>query len=177
MATLRLISVAWLLATSACSWATMTRPPSIPVEPVPAAMCTTSRVAPGLDTAGAILLGVPGLATTVYGAAAPVCSGFCLLEPRSGADKASLIAIGLVLVGLATMEAISAVNGFSWASECEAVKSHQLACVSGVETSCASLRSPPPRKGGRDPGEACLQDSDCRSTDHCFRSRCQPRPP
>ena len=135
-----------LLGLSACSWATMTRPPPPPVEPTPPVTCTTSRLAPALDTVGAIFFGVPGLLTTGYGIAAPVCkTGWCLLQPQSGADKASIIAVGAVLLGLGVVQTISAANGYAWAAECATTKDHQLACVSGVEASCSILATPPPR--------------------------------
>ncbi len=177
MYTLRESAAALLLATSACSWATMARPPPTPIEPIPPVACTTSRLAPALDTVGAVLLGVPGVITTAYGIATPVCSGFCLLQPQSNGDKGTLIAVGLILAGLGTVEAISAATGYSWASDCEGLKETQLACVSGVETSCARLRTPPLREGGKAPGEACAEDVECRRDDACFRGHCQPRTP
>jgi hypothetical protein len=177
MHTIRECAVALLLTTSACSWATMARPPPTPIEPVPPVACTTSRLAPALDTVGAVFLGVPGAITTGYGIATPVCSGFCLLEPESASAKGTIIAVGLILIGLGTMEAISAATGYSWASDCEGLQETQLACVSGVEASCARLRTPPPREGGKAPGEVCAEDVECRRDDACFRGRCQPRTP
>lgn len=166
-----------LLATTGCSWVTMTRPPQPPVEPAPPATCTTSRLAPALDTVGAVLLVVPGAVTTGYGIATPVCTqGFCLLEPGSGGSKAAIIGVGVLMLGLAAVETASAVTGYGWASACEALKERQLSCLSGVEPSCAALRAPPPREGGKAPGETCQDDGECRATDMCFQGRCQPRP-
>lgn len=174
---MRLSSLLVLFATTGCSWVTMTRPPPPPVEPRPPATCTTSRLAPALDTVGAVLLAVPGAITTGYGIATPVCSHNCFLEPESGGSKAAIIGVGVLLLGLAAVETASAVTGYGWASGCEALKESQLACLSGVEASCAALRAPPPREGGKAPGEVCKDDGECRVTDMCFQGRCQPRPP
>jgi hypothetical protein len=95
----------------------MTRPPPTPVEPAPPAACTTSRLAPVLDTAGAVLVGVPGVVTTAYGIATPVCTtGWCLLEPTTPGNKAAIISVGLVLVGISVMQTVSAVNGLAGAT-------------------------------------------------------------
>ena len=135
------------LALSGCSWIGMTRPQPPPVAESPPVNCTTSRVAPAFDTAGAVLLGVPGLITTVYGIAVPACTGSgwdCMLQPGSGGDKAAIIAVGLSALGLGVMEVVAAVNGYGWASRCEDLREAQLACLSGVEASCATLRAVPP---------------------------------
>ena len=142
--TKRSIAVA-LLVFSGCSWMAMARPPATPVEPAPPASCTTSRLAPALDTAGALLVGVPGVVTTAYGITTPVCTGgWCLFQPTTGGNKAAIIGVGLVLVGISVMQTVSAVNGYGWAADCETLQGQQLACLSGVETSCAILRTPPP---------------------------------
>jgi hypothetical protein len=137
------------LPAAGCSWIAMARPPAPPIEATPPAACTTSRLTPALDTAGAVLIGVPSIVVTGVAIATPVCAqgqGWdCLFEfPTSGA-KAATIGLGLALVGLAVVDAVSAANGFAWASACETIQAQQLACVSGVETSCAALRTPPPR--------------------------------
>ena len=164
---------ATLLFCSACSWGTMVRAPPTPVEPAPPVNCTTSRLAPALDTAGAVLLGVPGVLTTAYGIATPVCTtGWCFLEPTDGGSKAAIIGVGVVLVGLAVMQTVSAVNGYGWAAGCEALQGQQLACLSGVETSCAILRTPPPPPG-KSPGERCSIDQECSQGTVCYLGRCQ----
>jgi hypothetical protein len=164
---------ATLLLCSGCSWMAMARPPPTPVEPAPPVNCTTSRVAPVFDTAGAVLLGVPGVVTTVYGIATPVCTtGWCMFEPTTGGNKAAIISVGLVLVGISVMQTVSAVNGYGWAADCEALQGQQLACLSGVETSCAVLRTPPPRPG-KSPGETCDVDQECRQGTICYLGRCQ----
>lgn len=141
------LAIAASLALSGCSWIGMTRPPQPPVAESPPVTCTTSRVAPAFDTAGAVLLGVPGLITTVYGIAVPACSGSgwdCMFQPGSGGDKAAIIAVGLSVLGLGVLQTVSAVNGYGWASRCEDLREAQLACLSGVEPSCAVLRAVPP---------------------------------
>lgn len=105
-----------------------------------------AALAPALDTVGAVLLGAPGLATTIYGMATPACSGSgwdCFLQPQSGSDKAAIIAVGLSVLGLGVVQAVSAVHGYGWASRCEDLRDAQLACRSGVEPSCALLRAVP----------------------------------
>jgi hypothetical protein len=148
------------------------------VDPSPPAVCTTSRLAPALDTVGAVLLAVPGAITTGYGIATPVCTqGWCMFEPESGGSKAAIIGVGVLLLGLAAVETASAVTGYGWADGCESLKERQLSCLSGVEASCAVLRAPPPREGGQAPGATCREDVECRAADMCFQGRCQPRPP
>ncbi|MGA8890791.1 MAG: hypothetical protein WB493_04420 [Anaeromyxobacteraceae bacterium] len=171
---MRLSFLLVLLAASGCSWATMTRPPAPPVDPSPPAVCTTSRLAPALDTVGAVLLAVPGAITTGYGIATPVCTqGWCMLEPQSGGSKAAIIGVGVLLLGLAAVETASAVTGYGWADGCEALKERQLSCLSGVEPSCAALRKVP-RSGGRPPGSTCEASDECREGDTCYVGHCQP---
>jgi hypothetical protein len=166
-------ALAVLLGCSACSWIGMTRPPAPPVDPSPPVTCTTSRVAPALDTASAVLLGVPGIVTAVYGIAQPVCStGWCLVQPASGSAKAAIISAGLLLTGLGVMEAFAAVDGYSWASECEDLGAAQLACLSGVEPSCAALRKIP-QSQLKSPGSPCAKDDECREGNVCYLGRCQ----
>ncbi len=150
----------------------MNRPPTPPVEPSPPVACTTSRAAPILDTVGAVFAGGVGLTTTGYGIAVPVCSSFCILEPESAGAKAGIIAAGVAITALGVLSAWSAADGYGWASRCENVKAVQLACVSGVEASCAELRRPPPREG-KAPGEACEASDECRSGCTCYLGRCQ----
>jgi hypothetical protein len=125
------------------------------------------------DTAGAVLLGVPGVLTTAYGIATPVCTtGWCWFQPTTGGNKAAIISVGLVLVGISVMQTVSAVNGYGWAADCEVLQGQQLACLSGVETSCAMLRTPPPRPG-KSPGETCDVDGECSQGNICYLGRCQ----
>jgi hypothetical protein len=180
MRTLRLLAVMIALPGTGCSWIGMTRPPPPPVDPAPPVACTTSRLAPALDTAAAVLLGVPGLVTTVYGIAVPTCTGSgldCMLEPQSGGDKAAIIAVGLSALGLGVLETISAVNGYGWASRCEDLREAQLSCLSGVEPSCTSLRTVPRLDEGKATGEACTLDAECRTVDACISGHCQRRAP
>jgi hypothetical protein len=137
------------LPAAGCSWIAMARPPAPPIAPELPAACTTSRLTPALDVAGAVLIGVPSVVVTAVAIATPACTqdqGWdCLFEfPTTGA-KAATIGLGLVFVGLAVVDAFSAADGFAWANACEAIRAQQLACVSGVEASCATLRLQPPR--------------------------------
>jgi hypothetical protein len=169
------------LPPAGCSWIAMSRPPATPVDPTPTAACTTSRLAPALDTVGAVLVGVPSAVVTGVAIATPACTqgqGWdCLFQFPTPGAKAAAIGTGLAFVGLAVVDAVSAANGFTWASRCETIQAQQLACVSGVETSCAALRGLPSRQGGGDPGETCAEDTDCREGSVCFQGHCQARPP
>jgi hypothetical protein len=136
------------LSIGGCSWIAMARPPRPPVEPAPPAACTTSRLAPALDTAGAVLVGVPAVTVTAAAIATPACHGEgwdCLFQFPTPGAKAATIVLGLAFVGLAVVDTVSAVNGFQWANDCEAIQAQQLACVSGTESSCAALRTGPAR--------------------------------
>jgi hypothetical protein len=165
------VSPVLLVGLSACSWANMVRPPPTPVDPTPPVTCTTSRLAPALDTTGAVLLTIPGILGLGYGLQ-PVCTGFCLLQPESGSQKAVGIGIGVASLGLAVLATVSAVQGYVWASDCETLKEQQLACLSGVEPSCTILRTPPPRPG-KSPGETCVADDECSQGSACYVGRCQ----
>ncbi len=146
-----------LVAGPACSWIGMTRPPPPPVEPTEPLQCTTSRAAPVADAVLVPLIGIPSAIVTGVSIANPVKSapcGFASNDPGcsmfafgSAGWKALAITAGLVGVGLAVMEGFSAADGFRWAETCEGLERDQLACVSGVEASCAALRGPPPREG------------------------------
>jgi len=172
------------LASTGCSWLGMTRPPQPPIDPSSPVTCTTSRAAPILDTTAAVLVGGASVAVTAWGIANPAKSGPCswlstnsscsFFAFESGAQKAAVIAGGLVGVGFAVMEAFSAADGFRWASTCDDLRGLQLSCVSGVEASCADLRRPPPAPR-KDPGAICAADDECREGYRCYLQRCQPR--
>ena len=166
----RSLAVALLLF-SGCSWMAMARPPPTPVAPAPPVACTTSGPAPALDTAGT-LLGVPGRDHGLRNRDSGVHDGLVLVRADHRGNKAAIISVGLVLVGISVMQTVSAVNGYGWAADCEALQGQQLACLSGVETSCAVLRTPPPRPG-RSPGEPCAADDECSQGNICHLGRCQ----
>jgi hypothetical protein len=176
--------LALLLGGTGCSWLGMTRPPEPPVEPSPPVACTTSRALPILDTTAAILVGVPSAIFTGWAIATPVNASGCsllsgpnaspcsLVGPNSSGAKAGMIAGGLVGVGFAVMEAFSAADGFGWAGRCEVLGETQLACLSGVEASCAALRKLP-QQPGKAPGERCEASSECREGSVCYIGHCQ----
>jgi hypothetical protein len=82
--------------------------------------------------------GVSGIKTTLaYNAGDPIQEPIAI----------TYLALGVVLVGLAVMEGFSAAHGYSETAVCRDLGQAQLACVSGVEPSCAFLkdRKDPPR--------------------------------
>ncbi len=144
-----------VMAVPACSWTMMIRPPEQPVDPTAPIECTSSRAAPIVDTVAVPLIGIPSAIFTGASIANPVkTSGSCgwtssdpgcsMFAFGSPGWKALAITAGLVGVGLAVMEGFSAADGYRWAATCEDLKAAQLACVSGVEASCAELRAAPP---------------------------------
>jgi hypothetical protein len=176
-----------VLALSGCSWLGMTRPPSPPIDPSPPPTCTTSRTLPALDTTAAVLVGIPAVVFTGWAIATPVDPPNCsllssssqppcsLFAPQTGGAKAGMIVGGLAFVGFAVAEAVSAANGFGWAARCEEIQEAQLACVSGVEASCAALRRAP-REEGKSPGSVCSGTEECREGDVCYLGHCQVGP-
>ncbi len=171
-----------LLAGPACSWGMMVRPPEPPLDPTAPIRCTSSRAAPIVDTIAVPLVGIPSAVFTgaaianpvktepcTWGSSDPGCGMFAFGSPGW---KALAITAGLVGVGLAVMEGFSAADGYRWAATCEDLVNAQLACVSGVEASCAELRRPPPREG-KSPGEACASADDCKEGLTCHLGRCQ----
>jgi hypothetical protein len=141
-----ILALAFLPATG-CSWLFLQKPPPGPVEPAQPVVCTSSRVSPGLDTTGAVLLGLGGASTILFGITTPGKEGpgFWRLSPE---QRTLVIASGLAVAGAATALAFSAANGNSTVAECRHLKEAQLSCLSGVEAACRSLEE---RNGNRTP--------------------------
>ena len=132
------------LPTTGCSWLFVTKPPEPPRPASPPLECTTSVAWPVIDTVAAGLLAAPGVATLV--AASPQatgtpCTSYCGLF---SAMNTGIAVGGGVLVAAAVPLAFSAGHGYATTAECRQLKEAQLACVSGVETSCGALRIPAP---------------------------------
>jgi hypothetical protein len=129
-----------LCCTCGCSWITVNRPPTGPVAKDERLDCTTSVAAPVADTvigSAALVTGGTGVGVGIAALAAPCDATTCwITEPVA----ITYAAIGAVLLGLAVAEAFSAAYGFSRTAECRDLEQAQLACVSGVEASCARLR-------------------------------------
>ncbi len=142
-----LAAYACLLATSACSWITVAKPPQGPVDKDEKLTCTSSVAAPVTDTVlGSVALAAGGTGVGVGIAGLNACdvSTCWIQEPIA----ITYLALGVALVGVAVMEGFSAAHGYSATALCRDLQQAQLACVSGVEPSCVELRNrgaPPPR--------------------------------
>jgi hypothetical protein len=131
-------AVACLLATSACSWITVAKPPAGPVDRGEKLTCTSSVAAPVTDTvvgSAALLFGATGVGAGAAGLGCDVSTCW-IQEPVAVA----YLTLGVALVGVAVMEAFSAAYGYGQTARCRELEQAQLACVSGVEPSCASIR-------------------------------------
>jgi hypothetical protein len=121
-----------------CSWITVTRPPAGPVSREEKLACTTSVVAPVVDTvlgSAALLAGATGLGVGIAGLSCGDPTACWFAQPVGGAYAA----VGTVLLGVAVMQGFSAAYGFGATAECRVLEENQLACLSGVEPSCARL--------------------------------------
>ena len=133
-----LAATACLLATSACSWITVARPPQGPVERNEKLACTTSTAAPVTDTivgSLALVTGGTGVGVGIAGLSGCDVTTCWIQEPMA----ITYLALGVVLVGVAVMEGFSAAHGYAETAVCRDLEQAQLTCVSGVEPSCAYL--------------------------------------
>ena len=160
------------LPTTGCSWLFVNKPPEPPRPASPPLECTTSVASPVIDTVAAGLLAGLGVVTIV--AANPQvsgtpCTAYCGLF--TGITTGIAVGGGL-LVAAAVPLAFSAGHGYATTSDCRHLKETQLACLSGVETSCAALRgSTSPQ--GKAAGEPCVEGVECREGATCIQGRCR----
>ena len=129
---------------SGCSWIFVTRAPEPPVPSEPPVNCTTSVASPVVDTVAAALLAASGVALIVSGAyAVPPCSApdWCFGQDLARGFATGFTVTGGVMLASAIPLAFSAGYGYATTADCRGVREAQLACVSGVETSCAGVRS------------------------------------
>ena len=135
-------SVAVLQGTG-CSWIFVTRAPELPVPPEPSAACTTSVASPVIDTIAAGLVAAMGVAFITSGTT-PVspCSPpeWCFGQDTARGLNTGLAVTGGVLLASAIPLVFSAGYGYSKTADCRQVKESQLACVSGVEAGCLTLK-------------------------------------
>ncbi len=134
------------LATSGCSLVAVRPPPPSPPPPGTPLECTQSRVAPGLDTAGAIVTPVVGLAAL----------GICAFvqTQQSWASEPQDLRCGTFLwatLGITAAYAGSAIYGFHETGVCRS-----LAARTAVEEAPPSRPLPPelapvPRAAPSDP--------------------------
>lgn len=112
-------AVTTALALCGCSFVTVRRPPSSPPPPGAPLECTQSGLAPRLDTTGAIVTPVVGLATWFF------CATF-LESTQSWASDPKDLHCGAVLgatIGITAAYAGSAVYGFHETRECRRLAS------------------------------------------------------
>ena len=139
-------SVAVLQGTG-CSWIFVTKAPERPVPPEPSAACTTSVASPVVDTVAGAMVAAMGVAFIVSGTmpVAP-CSppDWCFGQDLARGVNTGLAVTGGVLLASAIPLAFSAGYGYSRTADCRQVKETQLACVSGVEEACLTLKERKP---------------------------------
>jgi hypothetical protein len=154
------------LPTAGCSWLFVNKPPEPPTPASPPIECTSSQASPVIDTIMAVALAAGGVATiAVSEGMRRNCSGWLSMCGVNTAATAG----GAVLVAAAVPTAFSAAHGFATTSDCRTVKEAQLACLSGVEASCAALR-------GKPAGEGCAADIECEGGNICSRGTCESKP-
>jgi hypothetical protein len=158
------------LPTAGCSWLFVNKPPQQPIPASPPMECTASVASPVIDTVVAVALAAGGAAIIVVSTqnrSQHACT------PSGTLGDCDLYTYGFagggLLMAAAIPTAISAGYGFSKTSDCRTLKEIQLACVSGVENSCAALR-------GKPAGEDCSADIECGGGNICFRGSCNPKP-
>ncbi len=128
--------IAFLPATG-CSWALVQKPPPGRVEAAPTVECTSSVASPVADTTGAVLFGAAGI--VIFSSSGTSC--------RQGeiCFRDAVIGGGLASIGVATALMVSAAYGYRTTAECRELERTQLACVSGVEAACRSLKDRKPK--------------------------------
>jgi hypothetical protein len=133
-------ALAGALASTACSWVAVVRPPQGPVDKDEILTCTTSVAKPVTDTVLSVI-GIAGGGTALVSgtlAASQCDAATCFIMEPWGIV---LAAAGAIVLGAGVMEAFSAAYGYRETSRCRDLGQAQLACVSGVEPSCDQLRS------------------------------------
>jgi hypothetical protein len=141
------VLAAWLAFSCACSLVAVRRPPTVPVPPDVPLECTQSRVAPALDTAGAIATPLFGL--TLWG----LCAFTSAMQSWSS-DPVHL-RCGPLLWGTVLSTAAytgSAVYGFGATGDCRRLAERRWAPEPGTPGASPAFKpwvpSPvPPRPG------------------------------
>lgn len=123
----RPLLVALLLVGCGCSFISVRRPPPPPYRPDVPLECTQSRLAPGLDTAGAIAMPILGL--SVWG----LCSYLSAMQ--SWSSDPTRMNCGMVLWGTVLSTAAytgSAVYGFHATADCRRLLEQERARAAGA---------------------------------------------
>lgn len=136
-----------VLEGTGCSWIFVTRAPELPVPLEPPVACTTSVASPVIDTVAGALVAAMGVAFIASGTmpVAP-CSppDWCFGQDLSRGVTTGLAVTGGVLLASAIPLAFSAGYGYARTADCRQLKESQLACVSGVEAACLTLKEQGP---------------------------------
>ena len=105
--------------------------------------CTTSVASPVIDTVAGALAAAMGVAFIASGTmpVAP-CSppDWCFGQDLSRGVTTGLAVTGGVLLASAIPLAFSAGYGYATTADCRQLRESQLACVSGVEAACLTLK-------------------------------------
>lgn len=163
--------------TSGCSWSFMTKPPEVVSAPKYPLDCTTSRLAPVLDTicVGYFIFNGVLLATAQDCASAGLGQRCVSGDTKTG---------GLLLsAGLGLLCGLSASSGYGYAARCEQKKELNALCITGDQAACRRLRPdwvpaaggaqyqgmpPPPADNSR----GCAKDTDCKGDRICVSGAC-----
>lgn len=122
------------LPTLGCSWIFVNEPPKGPIDVAARVECTSSNVAPIVDTVVAGLYAVTGTVFLVGGIVG---------SKENGAG--SVIGFGAVTIVAAAPFAVSTAYGYRTTAECRHLKEAQLSCTSGVEEACRTLQERKPK--------------------------------
>ncbi len=189
-----LLAIVLLHFTSACSLVFMSKAPEPVVAPTYPVDCTSSNVAPVLDS----ICGGYFFANGILLAAARTCDR---AAPGQSCVDSSARPAGIALsVGLAALCTASAVSGVRSASRCSEVKASNALCITGDEAACLRLNpawSPPlkfpgnrqeraaPMEPPATPATApamapawvgCSKDVDCKGDRVCDGGLCKDPP-
>ena len=154
-------ALACLATLSGCSFVFVTAPPAQHAE-LHSFQCTTSRVAPVVDT---VIAGLETIRTGIAIAAKE--SDYQDFPISRGAD----IGFG---VGLTTLFAAAAIYGYNVTADCEDAKE---AAKHPAELPEAAPWLPPPRVAPALQPSACSYDSQCKGNRICEAGRCIAPPP
>ena len=166
---LRVLVLATALLCDGCSYALM-RPAPVDHEQLEYVDCTSSRVAPVLDTLGVVEGVAAVLAVEVFASGAFTGHGGDA-EVDSGGRAIQVAALGASAVFL-----VSAIHGFGSASECERAKA--LSYVREIEAArearavqaAPAVPAVPAAPSTQPPG--CSGDADCKAGRVCAAGSC-----
>ena len=129
------------LPVSGCSWVFVQKPPPGPIQAAPPLECTSSVVAPVLDTVWAADAAIVGLTLAIMSIhEQSTCSASSPCSPEGNSMRFWYTATGVLAAAAAEPVGFSAAYGYDKTSDCRHLKETQLSCTSGVEEACRALR-------------------------------------